>query len=79
MPRVKKPKLTDMQKFIKLFGYDQYKTLKGGKSIEFRVKDLDMQKHLAQLIIEANGFRLKIVSDGLMATYRAFEVQEVEL
>ncbi len=68
--------MTDLQKFLKIFNTDRYKIIKGGKCAELRVSDYENQKQQAQIIIDSNGLDLKVVSNAIMASYRAFEVWE---
>ena len=68
-------KLSDMQKFIKLFDF-KHKALNYPPREMFKVNDVDAQKTVAQNIINHHQFDLRIVSTGEMAAYNAFEVWE---
>lgn len=71
---MKKSKETDLQKFIRIFQTDKYKTIKTGIEVRGAV-DLEKTIADARKVIDKNGLNLKVVSNADMATYKAFEVQ----
>lgn len=67
-------KVTDLSKFIDLFGHNGPRISCG--RIEFRVADLDRSYEIAQRIIERNNLNIQIV--GKNPVLRSFEVKVIE-
>lgn len=67
-------KVTDLSKFIDLFGHNGPRISCG--RIEFRVADLDRSYEIAERIIEKHNLNLRIV--GKNAQLRSFEVKVIE-
>lgn len=66
---------TDLQKFKQIFDRDRVKDFPG--KLEYRVGNFEKSKAEASDIIQLHRFNLSIVSTGQLATYGAFEVQEL--
>ncbi|ALL07652.1 hypothetical protein AQ505_20460 [Pedobacter sp. PACM 27299] len=72
-PAIKKD---DLQTFILLFDPGKYKRLKNG--IELRGQpDLERNVAAAKLLIFKLKLNLMVISNANMATYRAFEVNNI--
>lgn len=66
----------DLQTFIMLFDPSKYKRLKNG--IELRGQpDLERNVAAAKSLIRNLKLNLMVISDANMATYRAFEVNNI--
>lgn len=70
---MKKESATDLQKFIKIFQADKYKSLPTG--IEVRgAADLELAVQSAQRVIDKNRLNLSVKNTADMAAYKAFEI-----
>ncbi len=65
-----------MEQFEKLFGYPVGKRY--ADRLEYRgVGDLDKAVKQARELIKANDFTLRVISDGTLASMRAFIVEKI--
>lgn len=65
--------MSELDTFIKEFQYEPTKVWEGRKA-EFRAQDLDSVKVQAKNLINKLGLNLTVVSTGVLASYRVFEV-----
>jgi hypothetical protein len=63
----------ELQKFKDLFDRDKFKIYPD--RIEYRVSSLEHNVAAANRLIDQHKLKLKIVSNGQLATYKAFEVK----
>jgi len=66
---------TDLELFHKLFNEEKFKRHTG--KIEYRVANLESEMERARKIIKFYKLKLDVISDGNLASFRAFDVKEV--
>lgn len=67
--------MSDLETFKKLFDPERYKEHPG--KLEIRASNLDQDLNAARQLIADNKLKLEAVTDGMLASYRAFEVREI--